>query len=88
MLPYRLRNATLMNIFSTVGWSNKVEGDWGQLEYMVCVYSFLSQMHFSVLTLTSSPQKLLSNLRFIEPGSILLGCSYSSRVHHPSATRV
>ena len=22
----RLRNATLMNIFSTVGWSNKVEG--------------------------------------------------------------
>jgi len=30
----RLRNATLMNIFSTVGWSNKIEGDWGQLEYM------------------------------------------------------
>ena len=30
----RLRNATLMNIFSTVGWSNKIYGDWGQLEYM------------------------------------------------------
>jgi hypothetical protein len=30
----RLRNATLMNIFSTVGWSNRIDGDWGQLEYM------------------------------------------------------
>ena len=27
-------NATLMNIFSSVGWSGQIFGDWGQLEYM------------------------------------------------------